>query len=153
MSESLEQKIDMRLEISKIVGAMLDGTQDYGIYQTGKCYDALEALFSRLLAEQKQEPISIKQIIWALEARAANTDTSPRWQAAAALRRVTQWESATLPIAKVADEEAKRLDWLDRNCRFVANSEYNIGPYKIGQLRQMADAGIAADAAMSKEQP
>ena len=37
-----------------------------------------------------------------------------------------------------------RLDWLDHHTAFVADGEYNIGPYKIGELRKMADAGIAA---------
>jgi hypothetical protein len=48
--------------------------------------------------------------------------------------------------------DTDRLDWLDRHCAFVADHEYNIGPFKIGELREMADAGIAADKLHSKQQ-
>lgn len=39
-------------------------------------------------------------------------------------------------------QEADRLDWLDWHCSFVANEHYNIGPFREGQLRTMADEGI-----------
>lgn len=42
--------------------------------------------------------ITIKQIIHALEASAPNTNDSPRWLAATALRNITQWETATIEI-------------------------------------------------------
>jgi hypothetical protein len=35
-----------------------------------------------------------------------------------------------------------RLNWLDWHCSFFASEPYRIGPYKEGQLRQMADDGI-----------
>lgn len=37
------------------------------------------------------------------------------------------------------------MDWLDRHCSFVADSGYNLGPFKVGQLRLLAQAGLAAD--------
>ena len=45
--------------------------------------------------------------------------------------------------------DAERLDWLDLHCSFVADGEYKIGPYLVGQLRQMADDGLAQDAAIA----
>ena len=42
------------------------------------------------------------------------------------------------------DRERARLDWLDYNCSFVADSHFNLGPFKPGQLRELADAGIKA---------
>lgn len=42
-------------------------------------------------------------------------------------------------------EDRKRLNWLDLHTAFVADGEYRIGPYKIGELRKMADDGIAID--------
>jgi len=41
--------------------------------------------------------------------------------------------------------EKARLDWLDLNCSFVADSHFNLGPFKPGQLRELADAGMKAD--------
>lgn len=41
--------------------------------------------------------------------------------------------------------DSKRLNWLDQHCAFVADSEYALGPYKIGELRKLADAGILTD--------
>lgn len=41
--------------------------------------------------------------------------------------------------------DTERLDWLDKHCAFVADHEYSIGPFEVGELRKMADAGIAAD--------
>lgn len=41
--------------------------------------------------------------------------------------------------------DKERLDWLDQHAAFVADPEYTIGPYKIGELRKMADDGIAID--------
>ena len=46
-----------------------------------------------------------------------------------------------MPVA--TDTEC--LDWLDRHCSFVADAEYKIGPYKIGELRKMAYEGILTD--------
>lgn len=50
---------------------------------------------------------------------------------------------ALLPHNPITDTE--RLDWLDRHCAFVADPEYKIGPYKVGELRLMADEGILTD--------
>ena len=41
--------------------------------------------------------------------------------------------------------ERERLDWLDQHCSFVADAKYNLGPFKVGELRKLADAGRAAD--------
>ncbi len=41
--------------------------------------------------------------------------------------------------------ETERIDWMDKHCSFVCDEEYNIGPYKIGELRKMADDGIRID--------
>lgn len=51
-----------------------------------------------------------------------------------------------------ARKDGERLDWLDHHCSFVADEPYKIGPYRIGQLRNMADDGIAIDAAMRPEE-
>lgn len=44
-------KKDLRGQICRIISAMLDNPDKYGIYPTTKCYDELEDLFS----QQKQE--------------------------------------------------------------------------------------------------
>ncbi len=49
------------------------------------------------------------------------------------------------PQVETPTLDSRRLDWLDQHCAFVADQEYNIGPFAIGELRQMADAGLAAD--------
>lgn len=41
--------------------------------------------------------------------------------------------------------DKERLDWLDQHTSFVADGEYCIGPYKVGDLRKMADDGIEID--------
>lgn len=45
----------------------------------------------------------------------------------------------------IRELDSSRLDWLDQHCAFVADGEYKIGPFKIGELRQLADAGMAQD--------
>jgi len=45
-----------------------------------------------------------------------------------------------------ADE--RRLNWLDEHCAFVADPEFAIGPFKVGQLREMADEGMRQSAAL-----
>ena len=45
----------------------------------------------------------------------------------------------------VISKDTERLNWIDKNASFVCNEPYKIGPYKVGQLRQMADDGIAHD--------
>lgn len=44
-----------------------------------------------------------------------------------------------------ARKDSQRLDWIDKNASFVCNDPYKIGPYKVGELRKMADDGIAFD--------
>lgn len=56
--------------------------------------------------------------------------------------------SATPPTEPTADTQ--RLDWLDQHCAFVADSQFNIGPYKIGELRKMADDGIEQSARLKE---
>jgi hypothetical protein len=41
-------------------------------------------------------PVSVTEIIRALEREAGNTDTHPRWLAASWLRRMTDWDRRTL---------------------------------------------------------
>lgn len=47
------------------------------------------------------------------------------------------------------DDELRQLrremDWLDDHCSFVADHPYRLGPFKRGELRKLAQAGIAAD--------
>jgi len=43
------------------------------------------------------------------------------------------------------EEDTIRLDWLDKHCSFVADEPYRIGPYKVGELRKMADDGLETD--------
>lgn len=62
-------------------------------------------------------------------------------------------ECAMRAMDAVYDREKARLDWLDRHCAFVADPEFNIGPYKVGELRNMADDGIKQSAALAGEQP
>ena len=44
-----------------------------------------------------------------------------------------------------AGQDSRRMDWIDKNASFVCNESYNIGPYGVGELRKMADDGIAQD--------
>ena len=46
-------------------------------------------------------------------------------------------------MAIMENTDKERLDWLDWHCSFVASDPYVIGPYKLGELRKMADDGIA----------
>lgn len=50
-----------------------------------------------------------------------------------------------LQLEKELTLERKRLDWLDKHCSFVADYDYNLGPFAVGELRKLADAGIAVD--------
>lgn len=62
------------------------------------------------------------------------------------LMRPMTWREANEGIFNAYIKAMKQLDWLDRNCSFVADAGYNLGPFKIGELRKLADAGIAEDA-------
>ena len=53
--------------------------------------------------------------------------------------------SCPKPPLPVPPSDTERLNWLDNHCAFVADHEYSIGPFQVGELRKMADAGIAAD--------
>lgn len=55
------------------------------------------------------------------------------------------WRQANEELYQQLVIEMQRLNWLDVHCSFVADSEYCLGPFKIGELRQLADAGIAED--------
>ena len=48
----------------------------------------------------------------------------------------------------LAKTETARLDWLDAHAAFVADEPFRIGPYKIGELRKMADDGIRQSEAL-----
>lgn len=39
----------------------------------------------------------------------------------------------------------REMDWLDNHCSFVADHPYILGPFKRGELRKLAQAGIAAN--------
>ena len=47
--------------------------------------------------------------------------------------------------------ESRRINWLDWHCCFVASEPYCIGPYKLGELRKMADDGIAQQASFQSD--
>lgn len=66
--------------------------------------DAAEFRALKNAAPQRAERLAIpvREIIWALEREAANTDDSPQWRAATILRRMTQWQARTL-ICNVSD--------------------------------------------------
>ena len=40
--------------------------------------------------------VPVREIIWALEREAADTAGNPQWEAASALRRMTDWQMRTL---------------------------------------------------------
>jgi hypothetical protein len=48
------------------------------------------------MIEVKWLPVSVREIIGALEREAGNTDTDPRWIAASALRQMQDWQARTL---------------------------------------------------------
>jgi len=50
-------------------------------------------------------------------------------------------------VARLEEQvkDTERLNWIDQNASFVCNEPYRIGPYKVGELRKMADDGIAQD--------
>ena len=54
--------------------------------------------------------ITIKEIIRALEGRANNTDTDPRWLAATELRKLADWDSSSCTI-DVELEKIKHLEF------------------------------------------
>lgn len=70
------------------------------------------------------------------------------------------YEALTLPSAEPAPKpqepqwtDTELLDWLDHHCSFVADPEYKIGPYKVGDLRKMAKEGILWDILRTKPAP
>lgn len=52
-------------------------------------------------------------------------------------------------LTEYVPSDTERLNWLDQHCAFVADSEFRIGPYKVGELRKMADDGIAQSAILN----
>ena len=50
-----------------------------------------------------------------------------------------------LALLKEKPCDTERLNWLDLHTAFVADGKYFIGPYKAGELRKMADDGIAIE--------
>ncbi len=48
-------------------------------------------------------------------------------------------------VTKELEQYKKEMHWLDHHCAFVADYEYKLGPFKIGELRLLAQAGIKAD--------
>jgi hypothetical protein len=61
-----------------------------------------------------------------------------------AMRPLT-WREANEGIMQELIKERTRLDWLDQHCAFVADYEYSLGPFKRGELRKLADAGLGVD--------
>lgn len=61
------------------------------------------------------------------------------------LMRPYTWREANERLYQALILEQKRMNWLDQNRSFVADYKYNLGPFKIGELRKLADAGLAAD--------
>lgn len=55
----------------------------------------------------------------------------------ALLKKEAEWKELV--------QDKQRLDWIDKHCSFVPDAEYLIKPYKIGELRKMADDGIAQE--------
>lgn len=39
----------------------------------------------------------------------------------------------------------QEMDWLDLHCSVVADHPYKLGPFRVGGLRLLAQAGLAAD--------
>jgi len=62
------------------------------------------------------------------------------------LMRPFTWREANEELFNELVKERSRLNWLDQHCSFVADHEYCLGPFKVGQLRELADAGLAEDA-------
>lgn len=67
------------------------------------------------------------------------------------LMRPLTWREANQTLFDALILERNRLNWLDAHCSFVADFEYNLGPFKVGELRMLADAGLAVDALREKE--
>lgn len=59
--------------------------------------------------------------------------------------KIEKLEAELEAMTTLFNKESDRLNWLDMNTSFVADEKYRIGPYKVGELRAMADDGIAAD--------
>ena len=68
------------------------------------------------------------------------------------LMRPLTWREANQSLYAALLKAEERLNWLDQHCAFVADYEYNLGPFKRGELRLLADAGISADVA-TKNRP
>ena len=61
------------------------------------------------------------------------------------LEYCAHWEGRAIKAEariKTLEKDSQRLDWLDHNASFVADEKFCIGPYKVGELRKMADDGI-----------
>lgn len=59
--------------------------------------------------------------------------------------QVGREQAKVIALEKELILEQTRLNWLDQNCSFVADESYIIGPYKVGELRKLADDGIEID--------
>ena len=55
------------------------------------------------------------------------------------------------PLVAAVKLDKARLDWLDKHCSCRPNPEYRLRPYMIGELREMADAGMLADKTKAEE--
>lgn len=79
---------------------------------------------------------------------AMSADTSPLNQTCpndGQLMRPLTWREVNRQLFVALVLERRRLHWLDHHCSFVADTEYCLGPFQVGELRQLADAGLAAD--------
>ncbi len=52
--------------------------------------------------------VPVREILWALEREAPNTEDSPQWRAASELRKITQWETRTL-ICEVGNQSIETM--------------------------------------------
>lgn len=48
-------------------------------------------------------------------------------------------------LSAVCEQLIDEMSWLDQHCSFVADAKYNLGPFKVGELRKLARAGIEID--------
>lgn len=59
------------------------------------------------IEESSRVAVPVREIIWALEREADDTSHNPQWDAASALRRMTQWQTRTL-ICSVGQQHRLR---------------------------------------------
>jgi hypothetical protein len=109
--------------------------------------EAMQAEIARLREALEQERVQHAGCLTAAEGHTSDPAIQGQYGWSLAYQKTLELRIAYDGLR----EERERLDWLDHHCAFVADSEYSIGPYRIGELRKMADDGIQIDAARQKE--